>query len=68
MGAGMDDEGKFLGDLEATGLRPHFGDRLADEGIALPADLFRSGAVAGMVPDDGADVVNQWRRMGALRS
>src|SRR6185503_656320 len=41
--AGMDASGRFLGRCVPTGLRPHFGDRLADVGIVLPAALF--GAV-----------------------
>src|SRR5215217_676406 len=39
-GAGMDEEGKFRGQLQATGLRPKFTEYLADRGIALPAAVF----------------------------
>ena len=39
-GAGMDEEGKFRGQLQATGLRPKFTEYLADRGIALPAAIF----------------------------
>ena len=39
--AGVDDNGKYLGSLRATGVRPMFVSKLADEGIALPAGLFR---------------------------
>ena len=38
--AGMAPDGRFLGQCEPTGLRPHFGDRLADVGVPLPSDLF----------------------------
>jgi pilus assembly protein CpaF len=38
--AGLDDQGRFLGDLKATGLRPHFLERLQDVGIRLPAEMF----------------------------
>jgi pilus assembly protein CpaF len=34
--AGMNDEGRFKGSLQATGLRPKFGERLADLGIEVP--------------------------------
>jgi len=39
-GAGIDDDGRFRGTLRSTGLRPAFADRLAEHGIAMPADLF----------------------------
>jgi pilus assembly protein CpaF len=39
-GAGIDEKGKFRGTLRSTGLRPSFAERLADHGIAMPADLF----------------------------
>jgi pilus assembly protein CpaF len=38
--AGVDEEGKFLGSLKATGLRPRFLDRLAEKGISVPAEVF----------------------------
>jgi pilus assembly protein CpaF len=38
--AGMDEQGKFLGQLRPTGLRPHFLGRLEDRAIQLPASLF----------------------------
>jgi pilus assembly protein CpaF len=38
--AGMDEEGKFLGQLEPTGLRPTFLDRLEDKGVKVDAGLF----------------------------
>ncbi len=39
--AGVDETGKFLGTLRPTGIRPMFVQRLADEGIQLPAGLFQ---------------------------
>jgi pilus assembly protein CpaF len=42
-GMGVDDDGRFLGHLKATGARPQFADRLADAGIVLDDDLFRPG-------------------------
>jgi pilus assembly protein CpaF len=37
--AGLDDEGRHLGALVPTGLRPGFAERLRDAGIELPARL-----------------------------
>jgi pilus assembly protein CpaF len=44
--AGRDAEGRVLGGLRATGLRPRFTDKLADAGIGVPPVLF--GAPGGM--------------------
>jgi pilus assembly protein CpaF len=38
--SGMDEDGKFLGRLKATGLRPQFLDKLAERGVHLDADTF----------------------------
>jgi pilus assembly protein CpaF len=38
--AGIDEDGKFRGGLLATGLRPRFVDRLAEQGIKIPAEVF----------------------------
>jgi len=38
--AGIDDEGKFRGQMKATGLRPRFMDRLAERGVAIAAEVF----------------------------
>jgi pilus assembly protein CpaF len=38
--AGVDAEGHFLGSLKATGLRPHFIDKMQERGIAVAADVF----------------------------
>ena len=40
------DSGRTQGELVATGLRPKFLDKLAEEGIEVPAKAFRSPAVA----------------------
>jgi len=39
-GAGIDENGRFKGTLRSTGLRPRFLDKLADQGIVLPAEVF----------------------------
>jgi pilus assembly protein CpaF len=38
--AGIDDEGKFRGQLRATGLRPQFVEHLADHGVQVPMEVF----------------------------
>jgi pilus assembly protein CpaF len=48
--AGIDQDGKFRGQLRSTGIRPSFSERLADYGISLDPSLF---AVANM-PRPGA--------------
>ncbi|HEY2273200.1 MAG TPA: CpaF family protein [Jatrophihabitantaceae bacterium] len=39
--AGVDADGRFLGTMRPTGIRPMFIQRLADEGILLPVGLFQ---------------------------
>ena len=39
-GMGMDEDGKFLGRLKSTGIRPQCTERLANNGISLDASLF----------------------------
>jgi pilus assembly protein CpaF len=39
-GMGVDDDGRFLGHLKSTGIRPGFSERLADHGIRLEPELF----------------------------
>jgi pilus assembly protein CpaF len=41
--AGIDDEGRFRGELKATGIRPRFIDRLAERGVRIPAEVFAPG-------------------------
>jgi pilus assembly protein CpaF len=38
--AGVDEDGRFLGSLRSTGLRPRFVQTLADRGVRLPAAMF----------------------------
>lgn len=38
--AGLDAEGRFRGETRATGLRPHFTDRMDEMGITYPTALF----------------------------
>jgi pilus assembly protein CpaF len=38
--AGIDDEGKFRGQLRPTGLRPQFVEHLADHGVQVPIEAF----------------------------
>jgi len=39
-GAGVDEEGRFQGNLKATGLRPRFLEKLQERGIAVPVEVF----------------------------
>ena len=39
-GMGVDEEGRFLGRLKSTGIRPEFSERLADRGVKLEPELF----------------------------
>ncbi len=48
-GRGVDAQGKILGQLQATGLRPHFLDRLSQYGEHVPIEWFLP-----MVSPDGA--------------
>ena len=41
--AGVDDQGKFKGGLQSTGLRPRFLERLADHGVHLNPAVFTVG-------------------------
>jgi len=49
-GAGIDDQGRILGRLRPTGLRPQFAERLAQHGYTLPAFTF-----GGLAADPGVD-------------
>ncbi|HYO17314.1 MAG TPA: ATPase, T2SS/T4P/T4SS family, partial [Dermatophilaceae bacterium] len=42
-GAGRDENGRFLGRLRSTGLRPKFTEHLRDVGIELPPSMFVRG-------------------------
>ena len=43
--AGIDADGRFLGELTSTGIRPHFSEKLADFGITMDANVFEMAAV-----------------------
>ena len=45
-GMGVDDQGRFLGHLKATGVRPKFAEKLADMGIRLGAEVFQPEAMS----------------------
>ena len=45
-GMGVDDDGKYVGRLKATGIRPSFSDHLENYGIHLPPELFQPEAFA----------------------
>lgn len=47
--AGIDEAGRFQGDLQATGIRPHFAGHLEDVGVSLPAELFAIGATGAPI-------------------
>ncbi len=44
--AGVDDQGRFRGQLKPTGVRPKFAQKLADYGIRLGAEMFSPQAAA----------------------
>jgi pilus assembly protein CpaF len=46
-GAGVDDQGRFKGQLKPTGVRPKFAQKLADHGIRLGPEMFQTGMAAG---------------------
>jgi pilus assembly protein CpaF len=47
--AGIDEDGRFRGQLLSNGIRPSFSERLADYGIALEPSLFSSASFARRV-------------------
>jgi pilus assembly protein CpaF len=44
--AGIDENGKFLGSLKSTGLRPRFIDKLSERGVSVPREIFATGGQA----------------------
>ncbi len=38
--AGIDENGRFLGSLKSTGLRPRFVDKIAERGVSIPPEIF----------------------------
>jgi hypothetical protein len=57
MGMGFDTAGMSQGKLKATGIRPSFSDKLQDQGIKLPADLFEPEPFARRSSQDNYSVV-----------
>ncbi|MBV8983750.1 MAG: CpaF family protein [Acidimicrobiia bacterium] len=49
-GAGIDPNGRFKGQLKATGIRPRFAEKLADLGVKLGAELFATQPSAAKRP------------------
>ena len=45
-GMGVDEHGRFRGHLKATGVRPKFAEKLADQGIRLGPEVFQPEAFA----------------------
>ena len=45
-GMGVDENGKYVGHLKATGIRPTFSEHLENYGIHLPPELFQPEAFA----------------------
>jgi pilus assembly protein CpaF len=46
--AGIDENGRFRGIIQPTGLRPSFLERLSDHGVHFPNELFQNES--GSVP------------------
>jgi pilus assembly protein CpaF len=46
---GIDADGRFLGQLKSTGIRPGFSERLANYGVTLEHSLFSGEAVSRRV-------------------
>ncbi|HEY4790403.1 MAG TPA: ATPase, T2SS/T4P/T4SS family, partial [Actinomycetes bacterium] len=46
--AGIDENGRFRGTIQPTGLRPRFLERLSDQGVHFPSELFQNES--GSVP------------------
>ncbi|MEM8924363.1 MAG: CpaF family protein [Actinomycetota bacterium] len=40
LASGVDDSGRFIGELKSTGIRPKFTEKLADHGIRLGPEMF----------------------------
>ena len=46
--AGVDEEGRFRGQVKPTGIRPMFTDRLGDLGLHVPASVFAAPSLTGV--------------------
>jgi pilus assembly protein CpaF len=54
-GMGLDESGRFLGDLKPTGIRPSFSAHLADQGIHIPTSMFIPDHHLHATPKRGLD-------------
>ena len=52
-GMGLDEGGRFLGELRPTGIRPTFTEHLADQGIQIPTSMFIPGHHLHPLPGRG---------------
>lgn len=46
-GAGIDSQGKYLGRLRSTGIRPKVAEKIVNQGVELPAELFHQEYFVG---------------------
>jgi pilus assembly protein CpaF len=53
-GMGIDEDGRFLGELKSTGIRPGFTERLANNGVTLESSLFAVPDGSGFARRGGA--------------
>jgi pilus assembly protein CpaF len=53
-GMGIDENGRFLGELKSTGIRPGFTERLANNGVTLDSALFALANSGGFARRGGA--------------
>ena len=52
-GAGVDEQGRYRGELRPTGVRPKFTEKLADNGIRLGPEMFATGPAAAAAQPKG---------------
>jgi pilus assembly protein CpaF len=52
--AGVDPNGKFLGTLKSTGIRPKFAEKLSHYGITIPTSVFMGGSDEPLLPASNA--------------
>ena len=62
--AGIDENGRFRGIIQPTGLRPRFLDRLIDQGVHFESELFQHES--GSVPPGDASMSRRIARVGSL--
>jgi pilus assembly protein CpaF len=51
--AGVDENGRFMGTLKSTGIRPKFMEKLAHYGIQIPTSTFMGGADEPVLSTNG---------------